>query len=962
MSNVEINLSYTDQNGNLDASTLTAVNALIGQGGGGSGLTGIYVASAHGLAGNGTTDDGPALQTLANTTLSSGGTIFLDPGKTFRIATLTTIPKGVTLWAPMASLIKVDGVVLTIKGAITAGIHSLFQYANGGSVLFSTTNDAAGLQQTGQVPCFYPQWWGATGDGSTDDTAAINNCVAAVSGLPTSGASLVRYAAGKIVFPAGVYNTTDGIQATCVTGLSFEGSGQGNTYINFVGGEIGTATAGGTNTLTNSAKSWTTDKWANNRWECYIYGGTGTGQFNPIESNTGTVLTCLNNWTVQPDATSQYAICARAVFDLDGFFTSQMSHMTIQGSGYYKHGIKYYRRPLYSARGSSQGRFLFVTVNRGYLESAWQLGGFDETAEHGYQADLADFYGCQGFGNGATSGLYALQRGWRFGDGTFANALNFSTFGCESVSNAYGLTVSETNLIWVGGTIQSSALADIALGQGNQGYAKIMGVRSEDSRMLLDSSSSESVGFTIEISDYEFNLNSFAGTDLIALSYGPAGVRLSGIRTIAPTLITGTATAGSATTLTDSSASFSTATVTYQSSSTSGLAGWDLQITGGTGVGQRTKVTSNTATQLTFPALAIALDATSQYQIMPRPRINVHSSGGHIALDRCYFTGVPLSDLVQSSTGHVCTWHADGYAELDANGVPVTRALGERIHGSLDPRYAGGFALAGSGLTPDVRLTRLSAGVMGVPALTAGTLTVAPFGTTPTGLAQGVGGSTTYNYKLVAVDGAGNKALASATFSTTTAPAVLGGTSHVALYTASPPGIAAVWYDVLKDDGTGTFKLLQRVPWYQMSAPFYDIGQALTAYTLPVSDATGVITIPDGSISERAVAPNVWPSAVNSGTTQTATWTQVNQKFLYTATGNCTYTIASIPNGGSMLVVIGTGAGSFTATFAAGSGLGSLRWDGGSPPTLTTTPSKYDTFLFEYNGVYLAGRVVGQAA
>ncbi|HWT44901.1 MAG TPA: hypothetical protein VN085_03005, partial [Vicinamibacterales bacterium] len=80
------------------------------------------------------------------------------------------------------------------------------------------------------------------------------------------------------------------------------------------------------------------------------------------------------------------------------------------------------------------------------------------------------------------------------------------------------------------------------------------------------------------------------------------------------------------------------------------------------------------------------------------------------------------------------------------------------------------------------------------------------------------------------------------------------------------------------------------------------------------------------------------------------------------ATGNCTYTIAGIPNGGSMLVVIGTGAGSFTATFAAGAGLGSLRWDGGSAPVLTTTASKYDTFLFEYNGVYLAGRVVGQAA
>src|SRR6185437_9637397 len=152
----------------------------------------------------------------------------------------------------------------------------------------------------------------------------------------------------------------------------------------------------------------------------------------------------------------------------------------------------------------------------------------------------------------------------------------------------------------------------------------------------------------------------------------------------------------------------------------------------------------------------------------------VHSSGGHIAMEQCYFTGSPVETWVQSSDGFLCTWHQIGCAELDLNGNLVTRAMGEMLFGSLDPRYAGGIAAAGNGTQPDTRLTRLSAGVWGASGLSTSTLVVAPFGTTPTGLAASSGRATTYNYKLVAVDGAGNKALASATFSVTNAPATLG--------------------------------------------------------------------------------------------------------------------------------------------------------------------------------------------
>lgn len=68
----------------------------------------------------------------------------------------------------------------------------------------------------------------------------------------------------------------------------------------------GTATAGGATTLTNSAKTWTTNQWSN--YQVRITAGTGIGQVRSIASNTGTILTVSAAWTTNPDATSQYAI------------------------------------------------------------------------------------------------------------------------------------------------------------------------------------------------------------------------------------------------------------------------------------------------------------------------------------------------------------------------------------------------------------------------------------------------------------------------------------------------------------------------------------------------------------------------------------------------------------------------------------------------------------------------------
>jgi hypothetical protein len=100
---------------------------------------------------------------------------------------------------------------------------------------------------------------------------------------------------------------TDGIAPAAVIGtdskLIATPSWQGEGYAAFA---TGTATAGGASTLTNSAKTWTVNQWANS--QVRIVSGTGAGQIRTIASNTATVLTTSAAWSTNPDATSVYSI------------------------------------------------------------------------------------------------------------------------------------------------------------------------------------------------------------------------------------------------------------------------------------------------------------------------------------------------------------------------------------------------------------------------------------------------------------------------------------------------------------------------------------------------------------------------------------------------------------------------------------------------------------------------------
>jgi len=89
----------------------------------------------------------------------------------------------------------------------------------------------------------------------------------------------------------------------------------------------------------------------------------------------------------------------------------------------------------------------------------------------------------------------------------------------------------------------------------------------------------------------------------------------------------------------------------------------------------------------------------------------------------------------------------------------------------------------------------------------------------------------------------------------------------------------------------------------------------------------------------------------NSSTTQTLALTNGTVQTV-TMTGNCTFTMPTATAGKSFLLIINTGAGSFTGTFTG------VKWPANTAPTITTTASRYDIITFVADGSAWFGSAV----
>ena len=81
----------------------------------------------------------------------------------------------------------------------------------------------------------------------------------------------------------------------------------------------------------------------------------------------------------------------------------------------------------------------------------------------------------------------------------------------------------------------------------------------------------------------------------------------------------------------------------------------------------------------------------------------------------------------------------------------------------------------------------------------------------------------------------------------------------------------------------------------------------------------------------------------NSSTAQTISLTTGTVQTC-TLTGNCTFTMPTATAGKSFILILSTGAGSFTATFT------SVKWPSNTAPTITTTASRWDILTFVSDG------------
>jgi hypothetical protein len=81
----------------------------------------------------------------------------------------------------------------------------------------------------------------------------------------------------------------------------------------------------------------------------------------------------------------------------------------------------------------------------------------------------------------------------------------------------------------------------------------------------------------------------------------------------------------------------------------------------------------------------------------------------------------------------------------------------------------------------------------------------------------------------------------------------------------------------------------------------------------------------------------------NTGTSQTLSLTN-GTVLTATLTGNCTFTMPTATAGKSFVLLLSTGAGSFTGTFTG------VKWNTTGAPTITATASKLDILTFLADG------------
>lgn len=857
-----------------------------------------------GLALDGTTDDTAALSAFLSAFGSRRGRLYVEGP--MRLTAPVTLPKTLEIeYAPGAMLSPDAGVQVTHLSPYVDGYGQRFDCSKGGYVTFSASGDFTGAGYVGAVR---PEHWGAAGDGSTLDTAAMQHWANAIMGYPFAESSLAdlstpRWAdcvgllRGGANYRVQAQGRRPPIQFVATHGVRIIGAGGGAGGTQSAGSTI-TGIGGGQFTCTDASTTTTlvlsgTPNLVPNAWQggiLWVVSGPNMPSASSslwtgllIASNDAGSITLATAQALPFDHTSTIILACDAIFDFNGVW-GDVSDVTLLGdtsSGYYTTLFRYWRDSMFSSLGASTGRFERLSAEGRWLEAGIMFGGGL------WQSDLnqEDNTYSPALSARATSAWNPAtpwnQTGIYVGSGTPSNNLNHAIDNVDSLNVRYALYVNETNVSVQYGEL-SNCDVSVMINGGTQGTFVCEKLRCEKVRQAFNSSRAAAfqVPQTYRIGVLEFKANNLANDPITGtadvMSFGALTyARIDEIRIAAIDGVSPAVTAGSATSLTFTGTPFATVDPT----------GWRVRAQGGTGAGQTAIVASFTSNSVSFAAVAIPFDATTTVIVMPIPRVRMVAGPWSLLVNGVSVENAGFEEFfVLANNGYV---HVKQFLSIDtSSGTQTARYVRDAILTSAaNPQYTQSWRDFGTDAGLDVRVGRSAPGVYSASELSTLHLRTIAAGKTAQPFVEnsaGTGGGLHFGYALVGkiVDPTNPNAfivaLASDEIVVTTNGNPLSwpgdGSAHgsMRLHTSIvTPALPFTHYDVLKNSGSGLQLLEANVPAYRLdpkgAGGYYDYGLVpTTPYTPPATDGTGVLAHGGALAGFFGTAPIAKPSVSGS--------------------------------------------------------------------------------------------------